>query len=67
MCLNAFKERSKVIVGIAEIIKFDNLFTFRRKISLILRAAIKEVTKLATVAKPATLLLCPSTEPYQLD
>ena len=33
----------------------------------ILRTTINEVTKLAMITEPVTLLLCPLLKPYQLD
>ena len=63
----AFKERCEIIVGITKIVQFDNLLSIGRQIDLILRSSIDEVTKHTAVTKPATLLLCPLLESYQLD
>ena len=65
--LDALEERGKVIVGIAEIIEFDDILTIGREISLVFRASVEEITKLAAVAEPAALFLRPLAEPHQLD
>ena len=67
MSLDALEERSKVVIGISEIVEFDDILTIGREIRLVLRASVEEITKLAAVAEPAALLLCPLAESYQVD
>ena len=67
MCLDALEERSKVVIGISEIVEFDDILTIGREIRLVLRASVEEIAKLAAVAEPAALFLCPLAEPYLLD
>ena len=67
VCLDTLKKRGEVIVGIPEIVEFDDFSTVVRKISLVLRPAVEEVAELTAVAEPAALLLGPFAEPYQLD
>lgn len=67
MCLDALEERSKVVIGISEIVEFDDILTIGREIRLVLRASVEEIAKLAAVAEPATLLFSPLAEPYKLD
>ena len=67
MCLDALEERGKVVVGIAEIVELDDILTIGREISFVFRATVEEIAKLAAVAEPAALFLCPFAEPHQLD
>ena len=65
--LDALEERGKVVVGIAEIVEFDDILTIGREISFVFRATVEEIAKLAAVAEPAALFLRPLAESYQLD
>ena len=67
MRFNTFEERCQIIVGITEVIQFDDLLTIYRKIGLVFRPSVKEITEQAAVIEPAPLLLSPLLEPYQLD
>ena len=67
VCLDALEERGKVVVGIAEIVKLDDILTIGREIRLVFRATVEEITKLAAVIEPAALFLRPLAEPYHLD
>jgi hypothetical protein len=55
----ALEERRKVVIGIAEIVEFDNFRTVGREIDFVFGASVEEITKLTTVFKPVALLLCP--------
>ena len=67
MRFNTFEERCQIIVGITEVIQFDDLLTICRQIGLVFRPSVKEITEQAAVIEPAPLLLSPLFEPYQLD
>ena len=63
----AFKERSKVIVRVSEIVQFDDLHRIWRQIHFILRPTVEEIPKQVCIFIPTALLLCPLFEFYQLD
>lgn len=67
VCLDTLEERGEVVIGITEIVQFDDVRTVGREIRLILRPTVEEIAKLAVVAEPTTFLLGPLAEPYQLD
>ena len=67
MCLDALEERSKVVIGISEIVEFDDILTIGREISFVFRASVEEIAKLAEVAEPAAFFFSPLAESYQLD
>ena len=67
MRFNTFEERCQIIVGITEVIQFDDLLTICRQIGFVFRPSVKEITEQAAVIEPAPLLLSPLFEPYQLD